>query len=212
MIDFTKLNKKFLEPEKAKGCVILIPGMSGSPLNDERYDKIEKALLGKGYAFLRIEFWNNPKELNNLSLQELFDAIDQAVAFARRKYNKVIGLGKSFGGGLLTAHHEGFDSLMLLSPAFRFGENETISILKNVPFSQIESLAKLVVDKKLLNDMPKTLIIHGTSDSVVSIDNSRKMAKSASNCKLIELQGQDHSYTQENGMEQVVENILSFLV
>jgi len=50
------------------------------------------------------------------------------------------------------------------------------------------------------------LIIHGTADRVVPIENSRELAKQFGNSRLVEIQGADHGY---KGKEQETAKIIA---
>jgi pimeloyl-ACP methyl ester carboxylesterase len=50
------------------------------------------------------------------------------------------------------------------------------------------------------------LIIHGTADRVVPIENSRELAEQVENSRLVEVEGADHSY---KGKEQETAKIIA---
>jgi pimeloyl-ACP methyl ester carboxylesterase len=111
------------------------------------------------------------KVLHNEKFIELTAASEEQLLEKKPK-EKFILIGKSMGCKVTLEHqlkHNDASALVLLAPAVeadeRFGEIET-----------------------------KTLIIHGTADPVMSIGNSRKLAKIIPNCKLIEIEGADYSY------------------
>jgi pimeloyl-ACP methyl ester carboxylesterase len=72
--------------------------------------------------------------------------------------------------------------------------------LKHKDASDLILLAPFVEASNKFKDIKtKTLIIHGTADDVISIDNSRKLQKVMPNCQLIVIEGVGHSY---RGKEQ----------
>ena len=93
-------------------------------------------------------------------------------------------VGKSAGGRLVVEYqirHKDAKALILLAAAVKAKE-------------QIREI-KIPV-----------LIIHGTVDRVVPIDNSRELAKQFENSRLVEIQGADHSY---KGKEQETAEIIA---
>ncbi|MFH1591749.1 MAG: alpha/beta hydrolase [Candidatus Woesearchaeota archaeon] len=60
-------------------------------------------------------------------------------------------------------------------------------------------------------DIP-VLVIHGTEDESVPIDDSRKLVKYIQKSNLIELTGADHMYTGEKNFDRVVEETVRFIV
>jgi pimeloyl-ACP methyl ester carboxylesterase len=68
-------------------------------------------------------------------------------------------------------------------------------------------LAGAVEAKEQLREIGiPVLIIHGTADRVVPIENSRELAKQFENSRLVEVQGADHSY---KGKEQEIARIIA---
>ena len=68
-------------------------------------------------------------------------------------------------------------------------------------------LAAAVKAKEQIREIKiPVLIIHGTVDRVVPIDNSRELAKQFENSRLVEIQGADHSY---KGKEQETAEIIA---
>jgi pimeloyl-ACP methyl ester carboxylesterase len=93
-------------------------------------------------------------------------------------------VGKSAGGRLVVEYqmrHSDANALVLLAAAVKAQER-----IKEIRIP--------------------VLIIHGTADRVVPIENSRELAKQLENSKLVEVEGADHSY---KGKEQETAKIVA---
>jgi pimeloyl-ACP methyl ester carboxylesterase len=93
-------------------------------------------------------------------------------------------VGKSAGGRLVVEYqmrHNDANALVLLAAAVKAQER-----IKEIRIP--------------------VLIIHGTADRVVPIENSRELAKQLENSKLVEVEGADHSY---KGKEQETAKIIA---
>ena len=83
--------------------------------------------------------------------------------------------------------------------------------LKHKAASVLVLLAPFVEASNRFKDIKtKTLIVHGTADDVISIDNSRKLQKIMSNCELVVIEGAGHSYRgQEKEVAKAIAKFLS---
>ena len=57
-----------------------------------------------------------------------------------------------------------------------------------------------------------TIIVHGDTDELVPIEQSRKTAKLIDNCRLEIIKGADHGYTKPEHFEKMIELISGFVV
>jgi pimeloyl-ACP methyl ester carboxylesterase len=99
------------------------------------------------------------------------------------KTSKIL-VGKSVGGRLVVEHqikHKDAKALVLLAAAVKVRE-------------QVRDIKTPV------------LIVHGTADRVVQIENSRELAKRFENSRLVEIQGADHSF---KGKEEETAKIIA---
>jgi pimeloyl-ACP methyl ester carboxylesterase len=121
-------------------------------------------------------------QLKNADLEEL-------VAKAGEIRPKIL-IGKSLGGKIATDYqleYKDSKSLILLAPAIREDQR----------YKEI--------------DIP-VLIVHGTEDNVIPIENSKKIKKYFKNCKLVEISQTDHSFTgKESETANTIVNWLNSL-
>ena len=204
----------FSEPkEKSDKVVILLPGISGKALSD-RYKGMEKELNKNNIAFFRFDLWKNVEDIQNKSLRDIYVGIDIAIEFVNSKgYSKVSFVGKSIGGGfLLTYPNSKISSLILLSPAITFGEESNLKKVVSLRFSNFKrAVEEIKINKKDLKKIKsKVLIIHGTEDEVISLENSQAMIKFL-DAKLEIIKGAGHSYEKEGEMELVDKLTAEFL-
>jgi pimeloyl-ACP methyl ester carboxylesterase len=111
------------------------------------------------------------KDLPKVKFIELTAASEEQL-MEKRPDGKFILAGKSMGGKVALEHqlkHKDAAALVLLAPAVE-------------------------ADEKFGKIKVPTLIVHGTADPVIPIDNSRKMNKIIASSKLIEIKDADHSY------------------
>ncbi|MGC8884950.1 MAG: alpha/beta family hydrolase [Candidatus Nanoarchaeia archaeon] len=126
------------------------------------------------------------KQIPELEYIELSSASEPELLRARPAGDFII-IGKSMGGKLALEYEckeKDSRALILLSPAVYYTEK----------YASIKA---------------KTLIVHGTADDVVPIENSEKLAKTIEGATLIKIEGGDHSYRgQENKVVDIIKNWL----
>jgi pimeloyl-ACP methyl ester carboxylesterase len=111
------------------------------------------------------------KELPKEEFIEL-DTASEEQLLQKKPKGKFIVIGKSAGGRLALENqlkHKDASALVLLAPAAE-------------------------ADQKFREIKVPTLIVHGTADPVIPLENSKQMQKIIPNCKLVEIEGADHSY------------------
>lgn len=122
--------------------------------------------------------------LSSASEEELQKTISELKA----ANSKLVLVGKSAGGRLSLEHqlkHKDAKALVLLAPAIK-------------------------ADKKFSEIKIPTLIVHGTTDDVVPLENSRELNKIILNSKLVEVEGANHGYTgKEKEAAEAVTNFIA---
>lgn len=163
------------------------------------------------------------KALNLLTLSGVINDISQALEVFKpiTKSKKMAIIGASFGGGLslyyanCSSHF--FRHCILLAPVleYRVDYLQDENLLNDLGTLNFKGVGQLEKDNYLISsgrpfsrsiinelghfDAPKnnvipTTIIHGTKDSAVKIEYSRRFANIAKNTSLIEIDGVEHGF------------------
>lgn len=212
-VNLKKIPHKLKEPKKPSNSgVILIPGISGKALISKIYSELGKELMNAGFSFLRFDLWKSEKDLIKLSISDIHSFLDKAVEFMWKKgHTELSFVGKSFGGGvLLTYKNLPVNKMVLLAPAIKFGEESNFSEAKKKKLSEFKHFMNIKINKRDVVACP-ILIIHGTADEIVPIENSEGICKQLPNCKLVRVGGAGHSYKKEREMKVVIKETIAFL-
>ncbi|MDQ1280398.1 MAG: uncharacterized protein QG670_1661 [Thermoproteota archaeon] len=130
----------------------------------------------------------------NTSLKPEFEIIELERADERDLLSRVknvklkILVGKSAGGRIAVNYqfeNKDAQALVLLAPGTRS-------------------------DNRLSQIQVPILIVHGTKDNVIPLENSRKIAKLFKNCKLVEIPGIGHSF--EGKESEIAEIIKEWII
>ncbi len=79
-------------------------------------------------------------------------------------------------------------------------------------FSFFEDAKKINGFEAAANIKAPTLIVHGTEDRTVPLEQSKKAARLIPNCQLKIVQGADHAYSQPEHFQQMLELVAEFIV
>lgn len=197
-----------------KRVAILITGVGGKALIDPRYSVLSKELVKNDISFLRIDIWKDYKELEKLSISEILIIIQNAVDFLIKSgFEEIFLKGKSFGGGLSLIYNSNkIKKSVLWAPAISFDKISNVEEFRDKKLMEIKNVTDLKINKEKLeeNKIPK-LIIHGTKDEVISLENSKKIVNSSKNASLIMIENADHAYSKEEWLNEVVLYKVRFL-
>ena len=214
-MDFEDITYKLDEPsKKSKKLVILLPGLSGNALSDERYDSLSHSVIANGFGFLRFDLWKTVNELEKLSINDIHSFIDKSIEFGRDSgYGEFSFVGKSFGGSVLLTYGGQINGRVVLwAPAICFGDQSNLNESKSKLLSEFVSLDEIKMNEAdLRNLVCPVLIVHGTKDPIVSIENSRRISLSRDNISLTEINGADHSYKDPEHSRLVIRYTVEFL-
>lgn len=220
--------------------VILCHGFT-SHKNNSKNPPLAKFLAENNIASLRFDFFGHGEsdgDFAGITVTEGVDDIMQAINYLKEKgYRKTGLVGNSFGGqcGLVAASKtKDFSALALISPASDYPEVEKARRSKEnfdewrekgftthrkstgeefrLNYSFWQDIQQYVVyDFANKIDTP-TLIVHGTDDETVPVEQSRKTCGLIPDCQLIEIDGADHKYSNQSHLEQMLRFVGNFLV
>ncbi|MCM3575776.1 lysophospholipase [Mesobacillus subterraneus] len=221
-------------------AVILLHGFTGSKLEPHRFFlKISRELEVLGIASFRFDFLGSGESDGNFEdmtvLSELAEAetiLDYVRSHPNINSEKVIVLGFSMGGlvaSLLAGDQpEKIEKLILLAPAGNMAEKANV-MEKNSTYIKdmnaydiggnligkdfIAQLKSIEVRERAKSYERDVLIIHGSSDEVVSIEESKDYQEKCYQGKaaLRIVTGADHTFSSYQWEKEVIESICSFV-
>ena len=185
-----------------KSAILVVPGTSFE--SGETLLSALKATLDQArYDFFLFNLWEEGGSLEKLTIGEIQENIETAAQHIREKgHSHIIGLGKSFGAGvLLSGSTDVFSELFLISPAIAFSSSASGSIteLRSVPLGEIPSIMDITIGKAELGKVSaQVTIIHGNKDRKISINNTINLCNSLANCSFIPVPNMEHSLSTDD--------------
>lgn len=183
---------------REKPVIILCHGLKSSK-ESQTYLRLEKILNKAEISTFRFDFYGhgesdgkfdelNPSEAAN----EEVDDVQNAIKFLKETgYEKIGLMGSSFGG---------MASIMAASAS-----NDVFLLALKSPVSEYLGNAA----KKI--KIP-TLIVHGSDDEVVPVEQSKKTAGLIKNCRLEIIRKADHRYSEPEDFEKMIFLISRFII
>lgn len=200
--------------DSSKDTVVLfLPGISGKAFS-ERFQSVVDISLKTGYPIARMSAWEGEEEVQQKTYSYYQSAIVEAIEHLQTLgYEKIIAIGKSFGGGLfLSLHHDAILKKILWAPALGFAQISTLEQLKDITLSKIENLKEIKLSPDFLSlDSAKLCFIHGTEDTVIPISTSRAFALANPNAHIVEVKDADHSFKTPESEQKLNEATGQFL-
>lgn len=189
---------RITEPESGSDCgAVLIPGASSGAFGGI-FDDLARSLAESGVTFLQFESWDGLEALGEKELADLHAEMDAAVDRLRgRGCDRVVAVGKSFGGGVPLTNDSAIVGMVLWAPAVSTGFDERGSIAVDE-----EDLSEIEIPVKLLQ---------GTDDDVVKTGNSEWIADRLDAGELVTIPGAGHSYEADQHRETVIAETTEFV-
>ena len=180
--------------------VLFLPGISGKALSD-RFLPLVTMVNEMGYSIARMEAWKDAGDVNTMTLRFLQNEILAVIEYLKGEgYTCIYAIGKSFGGGLLLSlHHEVLVKKILWAPAYMVDkeprEKGNMVEMGDEVFGNLQGDAGIVLSQDFVHeDSADLYIVHGTADTVMSLDNSQTIIALAHTGSLRILEGATHSF------------------
>jgi len=199
--------------EGASRALLVVPGITSS--TDEKPLKNVIEAFGKCHV-VRMDCWDGAKELDQLTLGDLHDLLDQADNLLEDKvdFDEKILLGKSFGAQLFLSYSGSLeaDQMILLAPAVGT-DGENIEKWENTELSEASRVTDISISEDSVDSLTTdTLIFHGAEDEIIPMENSEKISEMMLRCDLCIIEGADHSFSgfDEELIEELEQKINQF--
>lgn len=216
--------------------VILCHGHS-SHKDTQSFVRLRQLLEEKKIPSFRFDFYGHGEsdgDFANGTESEATDDILQAIKFVKDRGYKFVGLvGSSYGGLaslLVASKSNNLSFLVLKSPVSNYADlyiwrGASIEDWKKKGYRDYPTKTGMLklnysfYEDALRNDgyraapMIKvpTLIVHGSNDKEVPLNQSKKTGSLISNCTLKIIQGADHTYTKPENHEEMSQAIVAFI-
>jgi dipeptidyl aminopeptidase/acylaminoacyl peptidase len=226
--------------DKSKPVIILCHGFATSK-DGFTFTRLEEILGRKGISTFRFDFFGHGEsegKLEEITASEAVDDILKALEFLQNKGYVKIGLvGSSFGGfaSLIAASKTaGFYLLALKSPVSDYKgfissqqNREEIEKWKEKGFMDYAAAdgQKVKINYAFFEDAEKisgydaarkikvpALIVHGDSDKVVPVGQSKKLATLIRSSSLKIIKGADHRYSKPEDFEKMLQLVSDFII
>lgn len=187
---------------RTKSAILVVPGINFES-GDALVHSVSAYLKDADFDFFLFDLWKSAGSLETLSLRRIHDALDGFCSHIKEQgHEQVIGLGKSFGGGvLLSSPNDIFSKLLLVAPAISYTDSDFGSVrdLFDETLRGIPSVLSISIGKKDLEQIAVPVeILHGTADQIVSIDNSVNICRALSDCSLMQVPQMEHSLSPDD--------------
>ena len=225
--------------DRAKPVIILCHGFSTSK-DGRTYVHLEEILNKQGISTFRFDFFGHGESegpFEEITTSEAVDDVLNAIEFLKESGHAKIGLvGSSFGGMasiLAASQSDALYILALKSPVSDYKSmahtrrsDQEIRDWKEKGFVELDSENN---EERRLNytfyeDAEKidaygacekikvpALIVHGEADETVPVEQSRKAASLIENCRLEIIEGCDHTYSNPDHFERLLNLISRFI-
>ena len=224
---------------KDKLVVVICHGF-GTNKESQTYLLLEESLNEKGISSFRFDFFGHGEsdgKFENITISEAVDDALQAIAFVKsRGFSKIALFGSSFGGmaALLAASKSpDLKSLALKSPVSDYlgkllAEEDKVDVSewKKNGFIWHESsrMGRQKLNYSFFEDAEKVsgfeaakkinapaIIVHGSKDKIVPVEQSKKTASIIPECRLEIIEEANHKYSKPKDFEKMLELVANFI-
>ncbi len=223
-----------------KPIIILCHGFSTSK-EGRTYVRLEEILNNSGISTFRFDFFGHGEsegEFEEITTSEAVDDIQNAIRFLKESGYKKTGLvGSSFGGMASIIEAGKTDDLYVLalkSPVSdylglihtredeqeikKWEERGIIDVTgvdgetRKLNYSFYEEARKVKAYEAAQKIKIPVLIVHGDEDETVSIEQSKRTANLIEHCRLEAIDGGDHTYSNSEHFEKMLDLISEFII
>ncbi len=219
--------------------MVLCHGFSTSK-GGRTYVRLEEIFNLRKYSIFRFDFFGHGEsegKFEDITVSEAVDDVKCAIRFVKDLGYRKIGLiGSSFGGlaSIITAgQSEDIHVLALKSPVSDYmglliARDQDLDIKKwkekgsiavegvdgqflRLNYSFFEDAQKMNGYQYAKNIKIPTLLVHGSCDQTVPLDQSRQASHLIPDCRLEIIEGADHIYSDPQHFEKMLELISGFI-
>lgn len=225
----------------SKNRVIILCHGFATGKDGNTYVNLEKILNDSGISTFRFDFFGHGEsegKIEEITTSEAVDDILNAVRFLKNSGYKRIGLfGSSFGGLASIISASKTNDLYLL--ALKSPVSDYSSLIKaredwqdrqgwkkkGFTYFTTSNGEKLKLNYSFFEDAEKvngyrsarkiklpTLIVHGSQDETVPVEQSKRTASLIANCSLEIIEGADHRYSRPEEFEKMLDLISQFIL
>lgn len=228
-------------PDSEKYPIVISVHGYTSDKNTSKGKKLGEILPGKGIGVFVIDLSGRGEsegKFENTTLTQYIDDLKCAIDEMTKYTNKIGVVGNSLGGLVSlqeTAKDNRANALVLLSPVSNFPHKSRRKEFspeglkewreKGYTFTKSGRFGMLKLNFSYYEDTLKygdysvyekigipVLIIHGTDDKSVPLEESKELIKHLKNHKLIPLEGADHNYTNPDDFNKAIQETINFFV
>jgi dipeptidyl aminopeptidase/acylaminoacyl peptidase len=226
--------------QKEKPIIIFCHGFSTSK-EGRTYVRLEEILNNSGISTFRFDFFGHGESEGKFEEITTFEAVDDihnAIKFLKKSGYKKIGLfGSSFGGMASILEAGKTDDLYVLalkSPVSdylglihtredeqeikKWKEKGIIDVTgvdgetRKLNYYFYEEAEKVKAYESAQKIKVPALIVHGDEDKTVPIEQSKRTANLIENCRLEIIKGGDHTYSNSEHFEKMLDLISNFII
>jgi dipeptidyl aminopeptidase/acylaminoacyl peptidase len=226
--------------DKDRPIILLCHGFTTSK-DGRTYVRLEEILNRKKFSTFRFDFFGHGEssgEFADITVTEAVDDVQSAIRFVKDSgYGRIGLVGSSFGGFasiLAAGRSDDVFVLALKSPVSDYlglliARDHDIDIETwrkecSIPvegadgeslrlkYSFFEDAERINGYAFAENIKVSTLIVHGDRDETVPLTQSQKTADLIPNCRLEIIEGADHTYSDPQHFEQMLDLISDFII
>lgn len=231
--------KEFLPNKEIEKVIIALHGFGGGKESTAISLLAQKA-NNENIAVIAFDFpahGTSKVEADKLTLDNCIKDFESVEEYARKKYNKEIGIFATSFGAYITLlklskeKENNYFSIILRSPAICMNEDFKNKILKedvvkyqkrgysvlgyerlmNIEYNYYEELEKNNLFD-LYNKDYKIFIIQGTNDDMAPIEDTIKFIKNKSNIILHKIEGADHRMKVGNQLNDAIDICMKYIL